>query len=330
MNITIKDKEYIVKNNMVYNINNNSLYGYYNISDNTVITLKSLTKIINHIENINDFLRISFVGKGIMLLQEHFKNNYKITFNNYTFNVIIFYKSFLENYVKLEYLEILGECIIYDKNENMDAIINLLKQKNINYELVSSNNMIFINFIKQIPQNIKYMVLDTETTGIFEKNAFPDELDKFNKARLIELGYIVDSKECSYLVKPDNFVIENHNIHGITTEMANEGLDIVQVMDKFHNDLLEVDMIVCHNISFDMNILLSECFRYNNMKLLNCINSKYKLCTMKLGKNKLNLPKNPKLVDLYFSLFDKTVEQEHRSLSDCRICKACFDKLYLL
>ena len=44
---------------------------------------------------------------------------------------------------------------------------------------------------------------------------------------------------------------------------------------------------------------------------------------------KLNLPKNPKLVDLYFSLFDKTIEQEHRSLSDCRICKACYDKLII-
>jgi hypothetical protein len=37
------------------------------------------------------------------------------------------------------------------------------------------------------------MVLDTETTGL-PSSRNPQELDKFNNARLIELGYIIFDK----------------------------------------------------------------------------------------------------------------------------------------
>ena len=177
------------------------------------------------------------------------------------------------------------------------------------------------------------MFLDTETTG-FPSSRNPKETEKFNKARLIELGYLIydkDNKQIdqySSLVKPDNFIITNERIHGITQNDASKNGDqLVSVMERFYNDLQKIDTIVCHNINFDMNILLSEAYRINNIELFQLIESKNKLCTMDLGKQFMKIKKFPKLVELYKFLYNQDIEQDHRSISDCIICANCYYKM---
>ena len=115
------------------------------------------------------------------------------------------------------------------------------------------------------------LVFDTETTGLPTMKRFnvyhePSLVNYYKNSRIIELAYIIYDEEgnCvkteSNLVKPNNFIIENSHIHGITQENAVEnGKDIESVIQLMNNDLTNVDTIVAHNIDFDINILLSEC-----------------------------------------------------------------------
>lgn len=75
------------------------------------------------------------------------------------------------------------------------------------------------------------MVLDTETIGIpimKDFNVFyePSSLEYYKESRLIEIGYIIYSHEGTKLsdyeciIKPNDFIIKNHHIHGITNNIA--------------------------------------------------------------------------------------------------------------
>ena len=354
--ITIKDIDYILEGENIYTIDKvkGSLYGKYNKIDNTVFSIKNIGKIVNYLETQKDYLRILYIGLGFDIIKEYFREKERFHFqnNNYSkqsFTTLIFYKSILENLQYLKNVEIYGNIVIYESLEKYDVITQTLSEFSIiTYNVY--NNMFFMILTKNHNINMKLMFLDTETTGLYEKNACPHEIEKFKNARLVELGYIIpletipsetipsetisdsskfeNSNEFSYLIKPDNYTIENSHIHGITTQDATEnGHNILLVFDKFYNDLKNIDVIICHNINFDMNILLSECFRYKQYKLIDMIESKQKLCTMVMSKQKLKLYKTPKLIDLYKMLYDNNVMQEHRTISDCRLCKACYIKL---
>jgi DNA polymerase III epsilon subunit-like protein len=210
--------------------------------------------------------------------------------------------------------------------------INNIKIIESNHEF--TNKSIYIRGIKKNPTNkVNIMVLDTETTG-FPQSRDPKEYLKFNSARLIELGYIIYNpngkkiKEYNVLVKPDSWIIKNTFIHGITQQDVNtNGKDIKEVLNELSNDLDNIKMFVCHNINFDMSIILAESYRANNLELVNKINSKEKLCTMDIGKQFMGINKKPKLIELYKFIFTQEFKQEHRALSDCVACADCYHSM---
>jgi len=189
--------------------------------------------------------------------------------------------------------------------------------------------------------NDNVLIFDIETTGLPERKGFnnyyePCETKYYNNSRMIELGYIICSnsgiliKEVDDLIKPDNFSINNSNIHGITNVMANGfGKDINIVLNDLNNDLKNVNTIIAHNINFDYNILLSECYRYldSEHSIITDLKSKEQICTMKMGKDFLNVYKYPKLVDLHKNLFNRDIKQEHRALSDVKLCAECYYRM---
>jgi len=185
--------------------------------------------------------------------------------------------------------------------------------------MTSSNNILFI---------------DIETIGLPNRISFseyysPIEITHYDSSRIIEIGYIICNnteiiKKVDNLIKPNNFTINNTNIHGITHEQAeNEGKSISDVLDILYNDLDLVETVISHNSLFDINIILSECHRINH-KLFNKLNSKIIKCTMKLGKEFMKSEKYPKLTELYKFIFNQEIIQEHRALSDSIICKDCY------
>lgn len=188
----------------------------------------------------------------------------------------------------------------------------------------------------------KTLFFDTETTGLPETRSWgnyyePMFVGYYDNSRMIELAYVICDadkqiiKSVNYIICPNGFVINNSDFHGITMEDANEiGIDVVDVLQEFKSDIEGVDMIVGHNINFDLHIIMSECYRTNNddlVKLAMKLKALDKTCTMEVGKAYMRGQKYPKLVELYSYLFDKPIVQDHRALSDTRICKDCYYKM---
>jgi DNA polymerase III epsilon subunit-like protein len=194
----------------------------------------------------------------------------------------------------------------------------------------------------QIPEPKIFMFLDTETTGIPQQKSFgkyfdPHYINYYDGSRMIELGYMICDdvgniiKERSFLIKPNGFTIKNTKIHGIATEHAiAHGIPIHEALEIFYSDLKMVDKIVCHNIDFDIHILLAECYREYRYEteIIKKIKSIPKKCTMEMGKRVFKLKKNPRLVELYRIIFENEPVQEHRALSDVRLCYDCYFNIH--
>ena len=187
-------------------------------------------------------------------------------------------------------------------------------------------------------------IFDTETTGLpnFQPNRnyySPKEFHQYDKSRIIEIGYRILSLENNELlaqyqsyVHYENINIENSHIHGVTNEMALAGVEIRDILKEIEKDFktYNVKRIVAHNIDFDMNILLSECYRYSqensNENLINTLLTCDTYCTMKRGKIFMDYYKNPKLIELYNFVHRNNAPpfKEHSALSDCIACEKCY------
>lgn len=346
--IMIDNKEYISNDIGVWEIKKSrgKIFGLMDpITDQVIPYTESSKKIIDWLENYGDReLSIGYIGSQFEYIQSYLEGQIKFTNcineTKQKFDIIItnnFFDTNLSPEEKIGKLESLtqnlnefGELIIVEQQYYYQLIIPLIINTKVIVNETFSNSF-FIRTIKKEKFNFNnLMVLDTETTGL-PSSRNPQELDKFNNARLIELGYIIfdksgkDIKKYDDLVKPNNFMITNTFIHGITHENAvQNGKDINQVLDQLILDLKKVDGIICHNISFDMAIILSEAYRLNKLELIELINSKLHFCSMSIGKKFMKNDKNPKLIELYKFLFNKDFIQDHRALSDCVACLDCF------
>lgn len=183
------------------------------------------------------------------------------------------------------------------------------------------------------------LVFDTETTGLPQFTKYrgyhePKNTQFYDKARVLSISWILidettmrESDPQTYYIKPDGFKIspESILIHGITEELANEkGVPISVVFATLKSALHNVTHIIAHNISFDVHVLASECHRYNMHALATDLKSKQRYCTMAEGKKVLRLPKNPKLGELYHTLFAKNIENAHDAKYDTLNCCRCF------
>jgi DNA polymerase III epsilon subunit-like protein len=182
------------------------------------------------------------------------------------------------------------------------------------------------------------LFIDVESTGFPRCGGYsnPSQVKLYNSARVIEIGYVICNgigdviKQYSTLIKPVGFCIRNTHIHGITYNRAkNKGIDIRDAIKQLHIDLCMVDTIVAHNAKFDVNIILSECYRARKTKLIKCIRNKNVICTMKMGRDLLTCRYPPKLCDLYENLHNIKLTPRHRALFDATVCKDCYFKMCL-
>ena len=151
-----------------------------------------------------------------------------------------------------------------------------------------------------------YTVLDIETTS----------LDTFS-GEIVEISAIKvrDRKEIdsfSKLIKTKNEIgYFTTRLTGITNEMVEkQGKELVVVLQEFKN-FLDNDIIVGHNVNFDIN------FIYDNMEEnLNEYLSNDFVDTLRISRKVLPNLRHHKLDDLirYFNL---TRRNEHRALNDC-------------
>ena len=121
---------------------------------------------------------------------------------------------------------------------------------------------------------MKILFFDTETTGL------PLDFDEpytnvKNWPRLVQLSWILEDTETKevtehdFIIKPEGFIIPfaATKIHHISHGRAERnGKPIQSVLSKFELDILKADLLVGHNIEFDLNIVGAEFYRLKKDK----------------------------------------------------------------
>lgn len=181
------------------------------------------------------------------------------------------------------------------------------------------------------------LFFDTETTGTPKKYNAPVE-DTDNWPRLVQLGWILFGEdgqklnECEFIISPEGFEIpeEVTRVRGITQEKAlADGWPLLTVLAIFVEDLMKADVVIGHNVSFDVSIVGAEFVR---MSVPNLLNAKSQVCTMKSSTSYCQIPggrpyKWPKLNELYKKLFNEDMGAAHTALQDIQNTAKCYFEL---
>jgi len=206
------------------------------------------------------------------------------------------------------------------------------------------------------------MVFDTETTGLPKTKIInPDTLDLW--PHIVQFSYIIYDTELNNIEDYSDSIVkleggisiseDSIKIHGITNESSQKnGIYLDVILEKFFYHLRNVDLLVGHNVSFDINMIKIELLRLLYENNLNISKNdikvyKYNLhlltnynnicCTLKDSINLCNIKatnkfgreyvKFPSLLELHQKLFESIPNNLHNSLNDILVTLRCFMKL---
>lgn len=157
-----------------------------------------------------------------------------------------------------------------------------------------------------------YIVIDIETTGL---SSSKNELIEI-AALKVENNNIIDTFEV--LIKP-NLPISSFisNLTGITNEMLENALSSADALTKFIT-FISNNILVGHNIHFDINFLYDKCMSDINHLLTNDF-----IDTLRIARKISFDSVNYKLSTICNCLGIKN-ETAHRALSDCKATHECF------
>lgn len=192
------------------------------------------------------------------------------------------------------------------------------------------------------------LFIDTKTTGLPINDNLPyTELD--NWPHLVQVALIIEDDNYGILakrniiLKPNGYIIPESStqIHGIAHGWAEENGDerdkVISFLDLV---LYNSDIIIGHNVSFDLNVIKSEIIRIKGLE--NSLFNKKKhnvVDTMKLGVNICKIPnpsfytrniqsyKYPKLDELYYKLFNNHFDSQHDAMADVQATYDCYYEL---
>jgi len=133
---------------------------------------------------------------------------------------------------------------------------------------------------------MKIIVIDTETTGLPERDASIYDVAKW--PHIIQISWAIYDENEEKVIKEYNAIIslgtnipipdESVAIHGITREMSlSQGIPISAALFDLKMDMSQCERVVAHNLSFDKRMIMVESKR-NRVYLDFCKNE---YCTMK-------------------------------------------------
>lgn len=158
-----------------------------------------------------------------------------------------------------------------------------------------------------------YTVVDIETTGLSPNYDEIIEICaiKYRNGKLAE--------KYSTLVKPNSEVSEFiEQLTGINNTMLSTAPVAADVLPAFYN-FINDDIIVGHNINFDINFLYDYCDRYLSKPLYNNYIDTMRIARLLHRENKHN-----RLIDLC-SQYNLSYEGAHRAEYDCTITNSLFN-----
>lgn len=160
-----------------------------------------------------------------------------------------------------------------------------------------------------------YVLVDIETTGLSPQR---DDIIEIGAIK-VKNNEIVDTYTSLINIKR-NVPSYITKLTGITTEMIfTEGKASKEVLQSFM-DFAGDNIIVGHNVNFDINFLYDKCEKYLNTYLSNDF-----IDTMKIAKRLVDTP-NYKLGTLA-EYFEVDYNGAHRGLKDVEITYEVYNKL---
>ncbi len=160
-----------------------------------------------------------------------------------------------------------------------------------------------------------YTVVDIETNGLMEG------VCEIIEVSALKVRNDIVCDRFSTLIKPtqpiSRFITR---LTGITDSMVENAPDIVDVMRDFYA-FIGKDILIGHNVHFDVNFLYDNLWLYNGLVLDNSF-----VDTLRLARKALPDLSNHKqsTVAEYYGI---STVGAHRALRDCEICDACYRHL---
>lgn len=208
---------------------------------------------------------------------------------------------------------------------------------------------------------MRILVFDTETTGLPKSKIIsPDTLNQW--PHIVQFSFVIyDTELNDIVVAIDNIVKltdtgiviseDSIKLHGITHKISQtKGVKLSKLLHMFCTYLKNVDVLVGHNVSFDINLVKIEILRLiyssdisddkiikykNNLHVLTNFTNVYctmqnaiELCGIKLtDKFGKEYNKFPKLLELHQKLFNSVPNNLHNSFNDILITLRCYVKM---
>ncbi len=157
-----------------------------------------------------------------------------------------------------------------------------------------------------------YTVVDIETNGLMSG------ICEIIEVSALKVGDEVIRDSFSTLIKPtepiSRFITD---LTGITDEMVENAPDVNEVMQNFYG-FIGKDILIGHNVNFDVNFLYDSLWLHNGLVLDNPF-----VDTLRLARRALPyLPDHKQTtVAKHYGI---STEGAHRALRDCEICNACY------
>lgn len=187
---------------------------------------------------------------------------------------------------------------------------------------------------------MKYLVFDTETTG---KALFSHPPTDPQQPHIVQLGAVLYDgdthtilKKLDHIIKPspDGYTTIDPGAeakHGISLEKATaEGIDLMHALLDFYSFMIEADIIVAHNLKFDMIMLMASLHRCN----FNDIKIPRRVCTMEEMTNICKLRgafrgkyKWPTLTEAHQHCTGMGFDNAHNAMADVIACAVIFQWL---
>lgn len=214
-----------------------------------------------------------------------------------------------------------------NENGEIEISVNDLQSKPRPKRIDKGNSI--IDIIKD------YTIIDIETTGLdpvyneiieisalkIRNNEIVDKYDTLVKPRQ---AFLVDDDAIDFCVEDgekvqyiDEFISE---LTGITNAMLGKAPDISEVLPSF-NEFIGKDILIGHNINFDINFLYDNYIGYLQTPLTNNF-----IDTLRIARKVLPELEHHRLDDL-IEYFYKETRNEHRALNDCILTNKIYNEL---
>lgn len=190
------------------------------------------------------------------------------------------------------------------------------------------------------------LFFDCETTGTsIPGKKYNIDTDQMHIASyLVQLSWkLVDNEttieEVDLIIRPHGYEYiprESTEIHGITIEMAKEqGHDLVDVLNgPFLRALHQADLVIAHNASFDVKIILFSALRagcydavYHTLQTKPIVCTMYSTRQYCQAKDIRGRLKMPRLDELHTKVFGKAHENAHNARYDVEACHKVYSAL---